>query len=129
MGDVANTITPIHYAASKNDIALITALLKQGYSINGLSAMHETPLIYSVQIKNIEPATIKFLLDHGADPNFRYGNQASTALIFAVTSNRPEIVEILLEHKADPLLANHWGNAVDYAKNMGHTKILAMLNK
>ncbi|MCB9980184.1 MAG: ankyrin repeat domain-containing protein [Rhodospirillales bacterium] len=126
MGDELNYVTPIHYAADQNDSSLIEELLDSGHDINGLSVRNETPLLYAVQNNAVTSKTVEFLIEKGADVNFKYGEKTNTALIYAVTQERPAIVETLLEHKADPYLSNHWGNALDYAVEIKNKQILNM---
>jgi len=127
MGDDLNYVTPLHSAAAQNDITLMEDLLQQGEDINGLSAHNETPLLYALQSKVATPETITFLIENGADVNFKHDAKSNTALIYAVTEERPAMVQILLEHGADPHLSNHWGSALDYAVELNNQEILDLL--
>ena len=52
---------------------------------------------------------LEYLLNKGANPNEQDEN-GFTALHFAVQENSPDIVEILLKHKADVCLSDRFGN-------------------
>ena len=81
-------------AATQGDLARVRELLAGG-SLDGQPA--SKALVDAVIYGHLEVA--RALLDHGADPNHRYGYER-TALSFAVTSN-VAIVDLLLARGAD----------------------------
>jgi ankyrin repeat protein len=67
-------------AIEKKDIALIEALLKRGAKVNWKNRQGLTPLMAAVV--GSSPATVKLLLETGADVNAR-SNDSQTALSLA----------------------------------------------
>jgi len=59
--------TPLHYAASNNDLDLVALLLRYEASINLPENYGNTPLHYACRGRGLE--TIRFLLNKGADPS------------------------------------------------------------
>lgn len=78
-------------AAERGDIEKLSRLLAKGVSVDAQDEYEATALF---QVANT--ATMKWLIDHGADVNHRdkYGR---TALFFA----KPEMVDLLIDHGAD----------------------------
>ena len=71
---------------------------------------------------------MKTLLEYGADVDRKCGQQGSTPLILCSWRGDVDCVEILLNHGADPLLANDQGmDALKSAHMRDHTKIYDML--
>ena len=80
-------------------------LIELGCDVNIHNKEGRTPLMsatYPVQI-----ASLKLLLEHGADPNLR-GSQNKTALM--IQFSNPEAVELLIEHGAQVNLQDKFGN-------------------
>ena len=78
-----------------------------------------------------EPRAIRFMLDHGADVNFRDEDQR-TPLLFAANSNKLEVetVKLLIEHGADVNAKNTDGWTPLYlAKLHGETPVVEALLK
>jgi ankyrin repeat protein len=87
-----------------------------------------TPLAYAVAYQYL-PA-IKGLLQAGAKANRVLNEQGLTILMLAVTTGRMDVVEVLLEHKADPTLKTIDGvTAMSIAKEAGMTDIAARLER
>lgn len=61
-----------------------------------------------IVVKRNDPTYVRFLLEHGADPDIR-DNSGTTPLMLAVTQNSPACVDALLAHRADPNVANDNG--------------------
>jgi ankyrin repeat protein len=66
-------------------------------SANGKGAAGSTPLMYAALYR--DPASLRLLLDKGADPNIR-NDAGATALLWAVDDR--EVTRLLLDHAADP---------------------------
>jgi ankyrin repeat protein len=74
---------------------------------------------------------IKYLLEHGADPN-RMTHWGFTALHQALRrDNDLKIIEAMLDHGADPTLANRWDDksAVSIAARRGRGDMLALIEQ
>ncbi len=129
LGDKLNYTTPIHYAALNNDVGLINQLISQGHDINKLSKNNMTALLYSAQIKSIQPNTLQALIENGANIDYKYNEKSNTALLLAVTNRNYSAIELLLSNNADPRLKNHWGSSLDYANSLDDPKISAIFKK
>jgi uncharacterized protein len=60
-----------------------------------------TPPLHRAVLERDAP-TVQALLERGADPNVRETAHGQTALMFAASSNRVSVIEVLLAHGADP---------------------------
>lgn len=92
-------------AAGANDRRIVELLLG-GADIDG-GKTSETPLM--VAVRHGHTATVRELLEFGADPN-RSDRNGDTPLLLACHANRPEIAALLLEHGSDPHAANRRDN-------------------
>ncbi|HEX4574729.1 MAG TPA: ankyrin repeat domain-containing protein [Gemmatimonadales bacterium] len=72
---------------------------------------------------------VKFLLEHGADPN-RKRHRGFRAIHHAIArDNAIEIIVLLLDHGADPTLAEHGMSAVAIAARRGRGDLLALFER
>ena len=71
------------------------------------------------------------LLDAGARLDVRDELLKSTPLGWACRWNRPELVRLLLNRRADPIEADAepWATPLSWAKKKGHTEILEILRE
>jgi ankyrin repeat protein len=78
-------------------------------------------------------AGVKWLLDHGADPNARWAHWDSsvTPLHLAVLGNHPEIVRLLLARRADPRIrdSKHDADVMGWADFFRRKEIVDILNE
>ena len=96
--------TPYH-APESHDMGVLRALVECG-KLDDLSVT--TMLLRKTDWHHFEG--IRFLLEHGADPN-RLTSWGKTALHNALLSdNAPAIIEVLLDHGADPSLVGDSGH-------------------
>ena len=94
-----NGYTLITYAAANKDPKMVKAVIDAGAQINVEAKDGITPMLMAILNQNAE--AVKLLLDAGANPNFVNKN-GWTPLAFAVSNaNSPEIVQLLLNRKAD----------------------------
>jgi len=84
--------TPLHYAASNGNMAIISLLLENNAYIDAESPNGTTPLMMAAMYGT--PAAVKLLLEEGADPQLK-NQQGLTALQFAERANRPDAVEAI----------------------------------
>jgi cytohesin len=92
-------ITPLWIAATNSSTAMIARLLQARADPNIAPATDGTPLMLVAQQGNVE--AVKALLAAGADPNAREQARGQTALMWAVSAHRPEVVRALLDGHAD----------------------------
>lgn len=79
--------TPLHYAATQGQLAIMDLLLENHAYIDAESPNGTTPLMMAAHYGT--PAAVKLLLDGGADPGLK--NQLGlTAVDFAHRGNRPD---------------------------------------
>jgi ankyrin repeat protein len=67
--------TPLHYAATKGNIAIMRKLLEENAYIDAESPNGTTPLMMAAYYGS--PLAVKLLLEEGADPNLRNHGKAS----------------------------------------------------
>ena len=76
--------------------AVVRVLLDGGASTNGF-------LAGAIQGKKATMGTISALLEHGADPNDYTNDGMASALQHAAGQGRGELVDLLMDHGADPM--------------------------
>jgi uncharacterized protein len=81
--------TPLHYAATKGNIAIMRKLLEENAYIDAESPNGTTPLMMAAYYGS--PLSVKLLLEEGADPNLRNHSKAS-ALDLAQSAERSQSV-------------------------------------
>jgi uncharacterized protein len=91
--------TPLMLACANGSARMVEKLLKAGANPSAASWTGETVLMTCAQTGNVE--TVKSLLARGADVNAKETRQQNTALMWAVAQKHPEVVQALIDHKAD----------------------------
>jgi ankyrin repeat protein len=97
--------TPLHYAATKGHVAIISLLLEQHAYIDAESPNGTTPLMMAAMYGTA--AAVKLLLQEGADPQLK-NQQGLTALEFAERASRPDAVELLAAAVRGKKPAGQW---------------------
>ncbi|MBX3744119.1 MAG: ankyrin repeat domain-containing protein [Verrucomicrobiae bacterium] len=125
--------TPLMRAATFQDKA--RRLVEAGADAGARSAMGNTALILAAR-QHGNAATVKLLLDRGADPNATNAFGAS-ALLAAVAAEDLEVTRLLLDHGADvnavPAMSEDgflWGGArtaLGWAAFRGHEPLVRLL--
>ena len=95
----ASGSTPLLVAASNNDAAQVTRLLKTGANANVRNKLDTTPLLEAAFHSNAE--IIKALLDAGADPNAA-GADGQTPLMLVALGTNVTAAQLLLKRGANP---------------------------
>jgi ankyrin repeat protein len=117
--------TALMWAAT--DLAKVKVLVEHGAGVNARSDDYRTPLMIAAR-RTGGSATVKYLLDHGANPNpnERAGAQSSP-LIEAATAGDAETMRLLIEHGADAQAAGEAG--LNMAITLACEKCVAMLTE
>jgi len=108
--DRAGSWTPLIRAARSGSVDAINALLDSGADINlpGSSGDNwdATPLQHAILER--QPATVRVLLERGADPN-RSARPSLSPLFLAAGDTDPTILKLLLAHGVDPAIEDEDG--------------------
>ena len=140
--------TPLLTATNNRHYKLAEYLIEHGADVNKANKGAWTPLYLATDNRNIEGGDfpvpkpdldhleyIKFLLAHGANPNLRAKDNTLTRTIFtmqwffeagatpfvrAAQSGDLELLKVLLEHGADPMIPTDYGDtALSAAAGIG----------
>ena len=116
---------PLHWAAYKGRLEIAQLLLDYGVNPNVENALGETPLHkvsqgeYSSQEHGVGIA--RLLLERGVDVDARC-KFYSTALHYAALRGNSDIVQLLLEHDANPNAENEQGRTPLHSLSRGEDK-------
>lgn len=117
---------PLVRVALYAPVELMQALLDHNAAVNVKDDMGWTPLMGAVS--NDDPVKTNLMLRHGADVNAR-ANDGMTALMLSVHRDS-ETIKLLLEHHADPTIADNAGNTpLQYAKEVGDMDDVHLLQR
>jgi ankyrin repeat protein len=140
--------TPLLTATNNRHYKLAEYLIEHGADVNRANKGKWTPLYLATDNRNIEGGDfpvpkpdldhleyIKFLLDHGANPNAQakdntltrtiftmqwFTEDGATPLVRAAQSSDLELLKLLLAYHADPLMkTNHGDTALTAAAGIG----------
>lgn len=122
--------TPLYIAVRENNLYIAELLLKEGADAKQQNDSGESLLHLAARQR--KPHMVDTLVKHGADVDAR-NRSGETPLICAIKSKgaqkgNVDIVELLLEYKADVECTDIWGNsALYYAMECGSNAIVEML--
>ncbi|KAJ8670795.1 hypothetical protein QAD02_002054 [Eretmocerus hayati] len=103
----------------------LTNLINSKANVDATNKVKETPLMYACKMQDTN--FILELLRHVHDVNFADG-EGRTALFYAVTDNRYDVVKLLIDHGADLKCTNYRGyTAEDVAVTKGFEDLLPLL--
>lgn len=97
--------TPLHYAASSGQLAIISLLIEHSAYIDAESPNGTTPLMMAAMYGS--PAAVKLLLQEGADAQLK-NQQGLSALQFAQRGNRTDSVEAIASFIRSKRSAGQW---------------------
>lgn len=117
---------PIHWAAATGNVAIATVLLDAGAQVGSLSSNGTTPLLLACYGGQLPLA--RLLISKGA--TMKANPQGGTPLRSAAAQGHLEVVRFLLTKGADRKKRDSYGQlAIDYARENGHKKIVALLER
>ncbi|MBQ3525497.1 MAG: ankyrin repeat domain-containing protein [Akkermansia sp.] len=102
-----NCYSPLEAAVSRNSIDCARILLEAGARVSA----DGTPDSFSLMVCE-SPDIMRLLLQHGANPNSVHGDDKFSALMFALSYQKPDCAELLLEAGADISYRNNNGISV-----------------
>lgn len=114
-------VTPLIMAAANGDVDIIELLLSKGAEIDAELAFGYTALCTAIANNHDDVSAV--LIEHGADVN------KGKPLVYAITSNRPEIVRLLLEKGANTDITIIGSSLLDYASSAGLHEIADILEQ
>lgn len=88
-----------HCVQNSHDLAIICHLLRHGADVNASTYAGDTPLFQA--IKHDSEFLVRLFMCHGANINYRRGENGANALHKAVLKGNRVIVEILLDAGAE----------------------------
>jgi ankyrin repeat protein len=107
---------------------LLLLIIEEGASVDARSRSGYTALMLASL--NGHNATVKQLLEKGANINFQEASHRFTPLAFAIASGNVETVRLLLENGANKFMKDTEGrNALDHAKLQGSAEIIQLINQ
>jgi ankyrin repeat protein len=119
--------TDLHKAATKNDAALIEALVKNGSRVDARDSSERTALLIATHADAVDAA--RALIAAGANVNAKDNIQDSPYL-YAAAEGRLEILRLTLEAGADLKSVNRYGGTgLIPAAHHGHPDIVRELLK
>jgi ankyrin repeat protein len=121
----------LSWAARNGAVEAMEFLVERGADPDA-SVYRGTPLMFAVAWR--KPAAVRWLLEHGADPNRRapfHGTEPgrATALHLAAQTDDPELVRLLLDHGADRTIRdeNYGADPAGWAEHDGARQALELL--
>lgn len=124
-GDQLNR-TALMFASFNGHSEVVRFLIEEGAVVEKQNSEGRTPLMFASS--GPFPETVELLLENGADPNIKDSVEGWSALMYAAAEGNIEVIEVLLEHNADVTLQDTDGEtAADFARNNGHSDVVALL--
>lgn len=86
--------TSLHFAARDQQADIVLALIESGANVEPIDCFGNTPLWRCVMECQVDPAVVKILLEHGADPT-RKNHHGASPLDIAVNTGDEELKTLL----------------------------------
>jgi hypothetical protein len=130
---MAVTVEQFIQAAGRNDAATVAQYVTQGGDINAQGGQTRTGqnlgITALMEASSNPQATdvVRYLLEHGTNPNVASNGNGFTALHYAAYQNNTEAMQLLLDHGAS-ISANRTGNTpLHEAASRGSTQAMRFL--
>lgn len=108
--------------------SLLLLIIEEGASVDARSRAGYTALMLASL--NGNDATVKNLLEKGANINFKEASHGWTPLSFAIANGKAETVRLLLDNGANAHIRDSQGrNALDQAKLTGSAEIIHLFKR
>jgi uncharacterized protein len=121
----ADGMTPLHWAAYRDDFDSAQALIQAGANVRATNRYGVTPL--SLACQNGSALIVELLLERGADPNTTVRG-GETVLMTAARTGKPGPVKALLKRGAEVNAKERRGQtALMWAAAEGHTEVVGLL--
>lgn len=112
--------------ATNNNPQTAKRFIVEGKGLDATDALRDTPFLWAA--RNGHADTVQFLIGEKVDINEANKTTGETALILAVKENHLEIVDLLMNHRANNNIRDHTGySALDWASQQGNRDILPIV--
>lgn len=118
--------TALMFASYNGHTEVVRFLIEKGAEVQKQNSEGRTALMFAASGPFQE--TVELLLENGADPNIKDSVEGWSALMYAAAEGNAEVIEVLLDYNADARLEDTDGEtATDFARNNGHSDVVALL--
>lgn len=108
--------TMLHYVQTPSMVQLLVE--KFGAEVNVYDSMDMSPLMMAMRHNDV--ASVRSLLEHGADPNAAHIDHKRSALIVAIERGHGDMVELLLRHGARTDIFSRRLSPIHFACKVGN---------
>lgn len=119
----ANHGTPLQIACMNGHTEVVKILLKKGAKVDALDGNGNSALILACKYGRLE--VVKVLLASGANVNITGKESPFTAVSTSFSSNKADIIRLLLENKSEEAWANYWETFESVSQVEGATPVLS----